>query len=305
MTGEEAHHLLPNGRSVPGGDLDHRAAVTIGRSGLVASPVGLGCARLGSTLAACDGPAALALVRHALEAGVTLFDTADIYAQGNSERLLGAALGSRRSKAVIITKAGQRFTGAQRWAALAKRPIAFMSKRWPALRRGVAAQRARPLPRDISPAHIRRAIEGSLRRLGTDHIDIFLLHSPLAHEIAAQGEALQRLLGKLVCNGTLRLWGISCDDEAALVAALALPDLGVVQLPLRLALECPGLLRQARERGIGLVVREIYAQGGGLAAAAGIEGAITLVGTTNQAHLDDALRSAAALREGMERSDRR
>src|SRR6202035_6139869 len=71
------------------------------------SVLGLGCARLGSVMANCTRRESLSLIAAAVNAGITLFDTADIYAQGESERLLGEAL--RSTDARIITKAGQQF----------------------------------------------------------------------------------------------------------------------------------------------------------------------------------------------------
>jgi aryl-alcohol dehydrogenase-like predicted oxidoreductase len=110
---------------------------------LEVSVVGLGCNNLGRRLGP-DG--ARAVVDAALDAGVTLFDTADVYRgdHGTSEELLGAALGSRRDQVVVATKFGMEVEG----------------------RRGA------------SPSYVREACEASLRRLGTDIIDLYQLHEP-------------------------------------------------------------------------------------------------------------------------------
>ena len=268
------------------------------RSGLTVSAVGLGCSRLGSTLSGTTGAAAERLVRHALEAGVTLLDTADIYGQGESERCIGAALRGQRGRAVIVTKAGQRFTTAQRVAALAKAPLRQIALRVPAMRQAIASRRAGSLPRDYSPAHLRRAIEASLRRLGVGEIDLFLLHSPSA-EALESGEAAM-LLNDLVQAGTLRAWGASCDDAAAVRAALRLPGMAALQIPLTLAAEMRGELRAATAQGVGLMLREIFAHRPATPEARrqAIEQALSwrqgvaLVGTTSAAHLDEALAMA-------------
>ncbi|MDJ0387766.1 aldo/keto reductase [Roseomonas sp. E05] len=265
------------------------------RSGLRASAIGLGCSRLGSTLSGCTGAAAEGLVRHALDAGVSLFDTADIYGQGESERLIGAALRGRRAEALIVTKAGQRFTPAQRLAALAKAPLRQLARRLPGLKDAIASRRAAPLPRDYSPAHLQRAIEGSLRRLQVERIDLFLLHSPTA-AVVEQGEA-GALLGRLVQQGKLGAWGVSCDDAECARAALRLPAVAALQIPLEVAEGMRPELAAAATQGVGLMLREIFA--GRPATAAAREGAIqaaltfpqalALVGTTSALHLDETL----------------
>ena len=106
------------------------------------SAVGLGCNNFGRRI---DAAASAAVVHAALEAGIHFFDTADIYGDGRSEEFLGRALGSRRADVVVATKFGM--------------PIAGQ-------------------PAGASPAYLRKAIEDSLRRLGTDRIDLYWLHEP-------------------------------------------------------------------------------------------------------------------------------
>src|SRR5258708_39851778 len=123
-------------------------------------------------------PAEFGLLSAALDAGIAFFDTADIYSQGESEKRLGRAFRHRRDQVVIASKAGY-VLRSQRW--LAARLKAFVL---PAIRllwrpplsgavRGTLAQ-------DFSPVHLTGAVEGSLRRLGTHHLDLFQLHSPPA-----------------------------------------------------------------------------------------------------------------------------
>jgi aryl-alcohol dehydrogenase-like predicted oxidoreductase len=114
----------------------------VGSSGLVVSVVGLGCNQFGPRL---DAAQARDVVEASLGVGITLFDTAESYGQGESERFLGRALAGRREEAVIATKFG----------GLGGDEIA----------RG-------------SAEYIRRAIDDSLERLGTDYIDLYQYHRP-------------------------------------------------------------------------------------------------------------------------------
>lgn len=149
----------------------------LGDSGLAVSSAGLGCNTFGATLHP-DGVADL--VAAALDAGVTFFDTADVYGgvPGQSEELLGAALGSNRDDVVVATKFGADTHG-------------LNGPDWGA--RG-------------SRRYVRRAVEGSLRRLGTDWIDLYQLHVP---DPTTPVEETLAALHELVVEGKVRYLGSS------------------------------------------------------------------------------------------------
>ena len=154
----------------------------LGRSDLDVSRVGLGCNQFGRKL---DREATRAVVEAALEVGVTFFDTADVYGSGESERFIGAALGRRRADVVLGTKFGQ--------------------------------DASVPGPGG-SREHLRRALEASLERLGTDVIDLYTYHrpdgiTPLAETLTAMHE--------LVDEGRVRWLGLSNVDAAQVAAAAA------------------------------------------------------------------------------------
>ena len=137
---------------------------------LSVSVVGVGCNNFGRRLEA-DG--VTAVVNAALDAGINFFDTADVYGAGDSETLLGKALGGRRSEVVIATKFGNKMEG-----------------------QGTGA----------SADYIRTAVEASLRRLGTDYIDLYQLHVPDANTPIAETLAA---LDELVKAGKVREIGSS------------------------------------------------------------------------------------------------
>ncbi len=154
----------------------------LGRSDLEVSRVGLGCNNFGGRL---DRNATAAVVSAALDAGITFFDTADTYGGGDSERFLGEALADRRDDVVIASKFGQD--------------------------KGVAGPGG-------SRDHVRRAIDASLERLGTDVVDLYYYHrpdgvTPLAETLAAMQE--------LVDEGRVRWLGLSNVDRALLDEAEA------------------------------------------------------------------------------------
>ncbi len=136
--------------------------------------VGLGCNNFGGRL---DEQATARVVRAALDAGINLFDTADIYGKGLSEEYLGRALGSERDRVIVATKFGMAMDEQRRGA---------------------------------RPEYIRLAVEDSLRRLGTDRIDLYQLHQPdpdvpIAETLGA--------LNELVLAGKVR--EIGCSNFSA------------------------------------------------------------------------------------------
>jgi aryl-alcohol dehydrogenase-like predicted oxidoreductase len=148
------------------------ASKLLGGSGLKVSVVGLGCNNFGRRLA--EG-GALEVVATALDAGITLFDTADIYSEGQSEEILGKALRGRREQAIIATKFGGQM--------------------------GTS-----PFQRGASQRWLRIAVEASLRRLGTEWIDLYQLHFP---DGDTPIEETLQTLDDLVHEGKVRYIGSS------------------------------------------------------------------------------------------------
>ena len=156
----------------------------LGSSGLLVSVVGLGCNNFGTRV---DLAGTHAVVHAALDAGITLFDTADTYGdKGGSETLLGQVLRDRRDEVVLATKFGNDMAGAY----------------GPDF--GARASRR----------YVRKAVEGSLRRLRTDYIDLYQLHRP--DGVTPIEETLEAL-AELVREGKVRYVG-SCNLDAWQVA---------------------------------------------------------------------------------------
>ncbi|MFF3651673.1 aldo/keto reductase [Streptomyces sp. NPDC002181] len=161
--------------------------IPLGSSGLQVSAVGLGCNNFGGRL---DAQATRAVVDAALDAGITLLDTADIYGgRGGSERHLGQALKGRRDQVVLATKFG----------------YAGMSMEYGPAAGSLGGR-----------AYVRRAVEESLRRLDTDHIDLYQLHSPDPATPVAETLAA---LTELVAEGKIRYIGHSNFSGWQLAAA--------------------------------------------------------------------------------------
>ncbi|MEO7753628.1 MAG: aldo/keto reductase [Terracoccus sp.] len=164
----------------------------LGDSGLTVSAVGLGCNNFGRRV---DQEGTTAVVRAALDHGITLFDTADIYGQGESEELLGRALGAERENVVLATKFGMDMQGAN-------------GPDW-----GVRGSRR----------YIRKAVEASLRRLGTDWIDLYQLHrpdpqTPIEETLAALDELVRDGLVRYLGSSNFSGWQVVDADWTARAA---------------------------------------------------------------------------------------
>lgn len=163
----------------------------LGRSGIEVSGLGMGCWAIGGPFwnngqpvgwGQVDDAESIRSIWRALDLGVTFFDTAAVYGTGHSERILGKALGSRRSSVVIATKFGQVFDEATRQV----------------------------ITYDTRPERVREECEASLRRLNTDVIDLYQLH---VKEVDDQRAVeVRETLEELVTAGKIRYYGWSTDS---------------------------------------------------------------------------------------------
>ncbi len=261
--------------------------------------LGLGCSRIGSLGNPTPMRDIRMLLERALELGVNLFDTADIYGQGDSEREIGRLLKGRRDRAFVVTKVGKRFSRKMRLMRPFKPLLKPLVGKAKSASIAVVGQRDANLATDFSPRHITAAVEDSLRRLGFGSVDGLLLHSPPAAEITPDvGEALAALKKA----GKVRHFGISCDDLPALEATLDIPGIELLELPLDVidaAIET-GLSNQIGQRSIGVLAREVVRLQPGVPATRALQQAASrdcvtsvVLGTSSARHLEEAVAALA------------
>jgi aryl-alcohol dehydrogenase-like predicted oxidoreductase len=196
---------------------------TVTMGGLTVSAMGLGCMGMSEFYGVADWDESVATINRALDLGVTLIDTADVYGSGHNEVLVGRAISGRRDEVQLATKFGIDRSGGD-----AQRTI-----------RGEAA-------------YVKRSCESSLLRLGIETIDLYYLHRPPQN---AQIEETVGAMAELVREGKVRHLGLSEVDDALLRRAHAVHPITAVQSEYSLWTRDPEtqVVDALRELGVGLV----------------------------------------------------
>ena len=265
------------------------------------SRLGLGGSRFGSFGNPAPAAESERLVQVALDLGVGVIDTASIYGQGDSERIIGRAIAGRRDAAFVVTKGGLTFSAKYRLLRTAKPLVrAVLARR--ARGSTVTAQRGEAMRSDWRPRAIVASLEASLRRLRTDRVEAFLLHSPPPH-VAGDDELALALVAARAAGKALHV-GVSCDDMATLDAALDQPGYDVLELPWTVIAALGRRADTIAQRGHLVLAREVVTQQPGMSPAQAVARAIahpavdcTVVGTGRVEHL----RALAAIARGATR----
>jgi myo-inositol catabolism protein IolS len=171
-----------------------------GRTGLEVSAVGFGCQEIGGGYGSIEESEFAQAVDRALDLGINCFDTAEAYGFGASEQALGRALGNRRDEAIVVTKFGTGYPDA-------------------------------PNFRDSSRDRVRSSIDKSLKNLGTDHVDVYLVHWP---DRSTPFEETMQALDDIVRDGKARFVGLSNFTRDEIEACMATRRVDVVQYGLNM-----------------------------------------------------------------------
>jgi aryl-alcohol dehydrogenase-like predicted oxidoreductase len=212
----------------------------LGRSGIRVSALGLGCWAIGGLVPdrgksigwyGVNDDESIRAIHRGLDLGITFFDTANVYGNGHSERLLGKALAGRRDQVVIATKFAYTFD----------------------------EETLEGTGEDVSPAGIRQSCEGSLRRLSTDYIDLFQFHD---NEFPAeQAGDIRETLEALVAEGKIRTYGWSTDfaDNARFFAEG--PNCTAIQVEMNVIDDSPAIIEVCESYDLAAINRGPLAMG--------------------------------------------
>ncbi|MEV6948903.1 aldo/keto reductase [Streptomyces sp. NPDC051172] len=214
---------------------------TLGRSGIRVSALGFGCWAIGGEWQNTEGQPlgwgkvdddeSVRAIRRALDLGVTFFDTADTYGTGHSERILGRALGRRRADVVVATKWGNVFDEETRTL----------------------------IGRDDSPAHARRALTASLKRLETDYVDLYQLH--ISDAVPERAAELREQCEEFVQEGLIRAYAWSTDDPARAAVFAEGEHCAAVQHAANVLQDAPEMFALCERSGLASINRSPLAMG--------------------------------------------
>ena len=212
----------------------------LGNTGIRVSEIGFGAWAIGGATGASGMPLgwgrtnddeSLATIRRARDLGVTFFDTADSYGFGRSESLLGIVLSRKRPDVVIATKVG------------------------------VMRNSEGTLKKDFSRQHIFHAVDGSLKRLRTDYIDLYQAHNPTLDQL--RHEEIQEAMARLQEIGKIRYWGISISTVEEGLEIIKQGWGNTLQVLYNVLNQQPAaeLLPLAKQKGYGIIARVPLASG--------------------------------------------
>jgi aryl-alcohol dehydrogenase-like predicted oxidoreductase len=212
----------------------------LGSTGIQVSEIGFGAGAIGGHSAASGTPLgwgrtsddeSLAAIRRARELGINFFDTSDSYGFGRSESLLGIVLSRQRQNVVIATKVG------------------------------VTRTSAGELRKDFSRQRIFNAVDGSLKRLRTDYIDLYQAHNPTLEEL--QKEDIQEAMARLQEIGKIRFWGVSVSSVEEGLTIIRKGWGYALQVLYNILNQAPEqeLFPLAKEKGYGIIARLPLASG--------------------------------------------
>ena len=199
---------------------------TLGRTGLRISVIGLGTMVHAGHFGPMKDSDSLSAIDAAIELGVNFIDTSDAYGAGYSETLLGNALKKgRREKVILATKGGNVMVGPERGK------------------------------RNFDPAYIGRVLEESLKRLQTDHIDLYQLHNPTVDVIGSDG--IWEVLEKAQREGKIRYYGVSINTIEEGIAAVKDRRSDTIQLEYNLLAQEPAerIFPLAQAANVGIIAR--------------------------------------------------
>jgi aryl-alcohol dehydrogenase-like predicted oxidoreductase len=223
--------------------------------------LGFGCASLGSRVDTKRGTAALA---RAFESGVSWFDVAPSYGDGNAETILGAFVAGKRSQVVLCTKVGM-LPGRSSLTARVMKPVAQRALRIaPKLRHVVVRHRASPERVALTGAFIEASLQASLKRLRTDFVDVLALHEASLTDV--EREDVLRALESVVSAGYARCISMAGDVRVGLRAVGLSEGIRILQLPNN---PFEANVEMARKkmpagRSVGFVTHSVYGHAGAL-----------------------------------------
>jgi len=225
---------------------------------LMISPLGLGCDQLGKSILYDKHKDPTFFLNKCLDEGVNHFDTANVYAYGESEELIGKVAKERRDEMIITTKGGK-ISSVDPFFRNVLMPFApllrpFLKKKYQTLKKMVSRKT------NFDPKYLEDQLNNSLKTLSTDHVDIYLLHCPTIDQM--KDAKLFKWLNDCKKHGKIRSFGVSVYEPEELDWLLDNEDIDVAQVPYNIQNKSfEKTLINAKTKGTGIIARMVLNRG--------------------------------------------
>lgn len=233
----------------------------LGNTDLKVSVIGMGCSGIGKSLHYRNDEESLNTLYEAFESGINFFDTAPNYSNGESERLIAKALKNNRNKIIIASKAGIKFTPVGKFVKKVKPLLSPVKEIMAPVKKNLPNLYHSQRRNDFSKVFIIKTVEGSLKRLQTNYLDLILLHHP-TNEILESGDFYEPF-ELLKSQGKIRFYGVSCDSVEQAEMSLKLVGISAIQIELNMLDQeaITEVLPFAFKNNIGVIARLPLAKG--------------------------------------------
>ncbi|BAY62828.1 putative oxidoreductase [Calothrix brevissima NIES-22] len=232
-----------------------------GSTDLVVSEMGIGGSHFGSMINQQSPQEIIKTLSKSLDSGINFYDIADIYGQGESERLVGRTFKNQRDRVIYASKAGFCLSNTGNIIAKLKpflKPIIRLVK---PIKQPLLQARSSQLRQDFSDTYLIGAVEASLKRLQTDYLDIFQLHEPPL-SVIRNGEVFDTL-EKLKYQGKIRYYGIACRNVEDALVCLNYPGCSSLQIEINLLNQSAvdQVFPLLEKDNVGIIARQAFASG--------------------------------------------
>ncbi|BAY27688.1 putative oxidoreductase [Calothrix sp. NIES-2100] len=232
-----------------------------GCTDLVVSEMGIGGSHFGSMINQQKPQEIIRTLSQSFDSGINFYDIADIYGQGESERVIGKTFNKQRDKVIYASKAGFCLSNTGNIIAKIKpflKPIIRLVK---PVKKQLLQARSSQLRQDFSGAYIVNAVEASLKRLQTDYLDIFQLHEPPMSVL--QNSDLLSAMEKLKSQGKIRYYGVACRTVEDALVCLNYPGCSSIQIEINLLNQdaIHKVFPALKKDSVGIIARQAFASG--------------------------------------------
>lgn len=232
-----------------------------GSTDLVVSEMGIGGSHFGSMINQQSPQEIIKTLSQSLDSGINFYDIADIYGQGESEKLVGKTFKNKRDQVIYASKAGFCLSNTGSFIAKVKpflKPIIRLVK---PIKQPLLQARSSQLKQDFSAGYLVSAVEASLKRLQTDYLDIFQLHEP-PMTVIKDGEVFETM-EKLKSQGKIRYYGIACRNVEDALVCLNYPGCSSLQIEVNLLNQTAidKVFPLLEKDTVGIIARQAFASG--------------------------------------------